>query len=93
MSKNLEYFTRIRSIFKNDKLSASFGKLLNFKLGTRSESKGEDRNNKKSNAEIQLVKLTKFSQVDDSDNSNYYQKKEKEIVLKPKKSIETNNNN
>lgn len=92
MSKNLEYFTRIRSIFKNDKLSASFSKLLNFKLGTRSESKCEDRsNNKKSNAEIQLVKLTKFGQVDENDNDNSF-KKEKELILKHKKHSQDSSN-
>lgn len=66
MTKNLEYFTRIRSIFKTDKLSTNLNKLLNFKLGTRSESKCDDRSNKnKSIAEIQLVKFTKFG-TDDS---------------------------
>jgi hypothetical protein len=77
MTKNLEYFTRIRSIFKTDKLSSSFNKLLNFKLGTRSESKYDDRSQKqKSNAEIQLVKISKFSPIDDSyiNNNHKYMK-------------------
>jgi len=85
MSKNLEYFTRIRSIFKNDKLSSSFNKLLNFKLGTRSESKCETKINK-SNAEIELVKLTKYSQIDDKDIENIRKKdKDKELPLKTRK--------